>query len=477
MRLIDKLRMITALIIIIALLVPTAVFAEENEFSFEQMAEIFEKLSDYHVSGVSESELSEAAADAMLKVLNDPYTEYFTEEEWDAYESSLQQNYVGIGVQLNEDETGIFIDIVFPGSPAEAAGLKAGDYFTEVNGESMIGIEMSELVSKVKGPEDTTVNITVKRGQEMIGFELTRKQIQLPVITSESFDGSVGYIQLTSFTDKAGELFVEELEALQENEDLNGLVVDLRNNPGGYLHAALEIAEQFIEDGVLMYTRDQDGDTEAIEIEDGNSLSIPVVVLVNGNSASASEVLSGALQDYEIATILGEQTFGKGSVQNLLPLSDGGVLKVTTYEYLTPNQNKVNQVGITPDIEVENGAAQLIRGLYEAGAEQIEIAIEDESWELNGVEFKTVIDVIEEDKNKYVPSRILSAIIQGKITWNPELKAVEITTEETSATFPIVSEGLMNVNGTTYIDLSEFEKQFPDFNWGVNEDIITLDVD
>ncbi|MFS1512478.1 S41 family peptidase [Chengkuizengella sp. SCS-71B] len=477
MKLFKKLRTFTTLVIMIALLLPTAVFAEENEFSFEQMAEIFEKLSDYHVSGVSESELSEAAIEAMLLTLKDPYTEYFTEEEWDAYESSLQQNYVGIGVQLNEDELGIFIEVVFPGSPAEAAGLKSGDYFAEVNGESMIGIEMSELISKVKGPEDTTVNITVKRDQEMIGFELTRKQIQLPVITSESFDGGVGYIQLTSFTDKAGELFAQELEALQEKESLNGLVVDLRNNPGGYLHAALKIAEQFIEDGVLMYTSDQNGDKEVIKIEDGESLSIPVVVLVNGNSASASEVLSGALQDYEIATILGEQTFGKGSVQNLLPLSDGGVLKVTTYEYLTPNQNKVNQVGITPDIEIENGAAQLIRGLYEAGEEQIEVIIEDDSWELNGVEFKTIIDVIEEDENKYVSSRILSAIIQGEINWNPELKAVEITTEETSATFPVVSEGLMNVNGTTYIDLSDFEKQFPNFNWRVNEDIITLDVD
>ncbi|MDP5273968.1 S41 family peptidase [Chengkuizengella axinellae] len=476
MKLLNKLRIITALALITALLVPSAVIAEENEFTFEQMAEIFEKLSDYHVSGASESELSEAAAEAMLKVLEDPYTEYFTDEEWEAYKSSLEQNFVGIGVHLNEDEKGIFIEKVIENSPAEAAGLQAGDYFAEVEGESMEGVEINELVTKVKGPENTPVNITILRDQDLIDFELIRQQVQIPVIESDLYDGGIGYIQLTSFTDKAGELFEEELEMLQEQE-LNGLIIDLRNNPGGYLHAALEIAEQFIEDGALMYTRDKDGDTEAIEIEDGDSLSIPVVVLVNGRSASASEVLSGALQDYEIATIIGEQTFGKGSVQNLLPLSEGGVLKVTTYEYLTPDKHKVNEIGITPDIEVEqNSTAQLITALYEVGIKDLEITIEDQNTEVNGVSLNTSIDVVEQDEEIYVPSRILSAIIQAEIAWNAEERAVEMMTETTSAIFPVNSDGLLSIEGTTYIELTKFEEQFPLFDWEIQEGIITLDI-
>lgn len=438
--------------------------------------EVFKLLQDNHVSSTSPEKLNDDAIKGMIAGLNDPYTVYFTPKEWAGFESSLEQNYVGIGVRLNSDAQGVYITEIFKGSPAEATGVKIGDYITSVNGKTMKNLSVDKLIDNVLGEENSNVSITVTRNKKEINLTMPRKKINLPVVTSKQFADGTGYIQLTSFSTDADELFAAQLKKMQ-NDHITSLIIDLRNNGGGLLDTASNIAKLFIKEGILIHTNDRNHIDTPIQLQGGASVDFPVYVLVNENSASASEVLTGALQDYKIATVIGTQSFGKGSVQSIFPLSNGGVLKVTIEEYLTSLNHKVNKVGIKPDIEALGSLPQLITALQTAGMHNIKLTQDKNKLTINQQVFEGEYFATQTVNNKiFVPSRILAAMIQGKLTWNAATKAVQISAANKDELFPVSSPGTLVEKGTTYFELASFSQKFPQLQWSLEKDLLTLQV-
>jgi carboxyl-terminal processing protease len=438
--------------------------------------DIFNLLQSNHVSGVNAEKLSDNAIKGMISGLDDPYTVYMTAKEWTGFQNLLNHNYVGIGVRLGKDDKGVFIAEVFKGSPAEAAGVMAGDYITAVAGKSIKGISGDDLINQIMGDENTKVLITFARDNQPIDLTITRKQINLPVVTSKHFEDGTGYIRLSSFSSDADELFAAKLQELKQ-AGIHSLIIDLRDNGGGLLDSAANIAKLFIKDGVLIHTSDRNHVDAPITLTGGASVSFPVYVLVNENSASASEVLTGALQDYKLATVIGTKSYGKGSVQSIFPLSNGGVLKVTIEEYLTPNHRKVNKVGITPDVEAISDVPQLLTALHAAGMQDVTLTQDRYSIMINQQPFsEDYFSIKTVNQKKYVPSRVLAAMINGSIGWNKDTQAVEITDHQQKGVFPISSAGILIENGTSYIDLDIFKLKFPQLESHIDQDVVTMHV-
>jgi carboxyl-terminal processing protease len=309
--------------------------------------------------------------------LGDPYSVYYTAEEWESLMEDTEGIYYGIGAYLSLDEaTGLAkISGVIADTPAEEAGLRENDIIYQVDGESIQGLELSEIVTKVKGKEGTTVHLTIIRDGETDYLELDveRRQIETPTVTYEMYDNEIGYIQIKEFDEVTTDQFIEALDAVKA-ADAKGLILDLRGNPGGSLPVVVEIARNILPEGRIVYTEDKYGEQEEYTCDGKNELQIPLVVLVNGNSASASEILAGAIKDYNKGTLIGTTTFGKGIVQRVLPLTDGTAMKLTISAYYTPNGNNIHGIGIEPDIECELDT----EAYYEEGTDnQLERALEE----------------------------------------------------------------------------------------------------
>jgi carboxyl-terminal processing protease len=294
----------------------------------------------------------------LMDSLEDPYSVYYTEEELDDLLNDTAGIYYGIGayVSIDTEMNMPRISGVMPGTPAERAALQTDDIIYEVDGESTSGLELEEVVSKIKGPEGTTVHITILRGskREEIGVDVERSAVEVPTVTTKFLgdDEEIGYLQITEFDEITTQQFEKGMADLREN-DIKGLILDLRSNPGGSLQAVCDIARQLLPSGNIVYTIDRDGHREDYTCDGKNEIDIPVVVLVNQYSASASEILSGALKDYGIAKLVGVKTYGKGIVQRIFDLKDGTAVKLTVSTYYTPNGNNIHGIGIEPDVEIE----------------------------------------------------------------------------------------------------------------------------
>ena len=332
---------------------------EEHLEKMEMLENLIDKnfLFDY-----KEDDLYEGSFKGMFANLKDPYTQYFTKDEFKKLMETLDGRYKGIGVLVQASKEGyIKVVQVFDDSPAKEAGLKAGDYIVKVEGKEFSAEQMEEAVALMKGDKDTTVNITIKRVSEAkpdgedIDLKVDRRDVKVDTIDEsirEVEGKKIGYIHIKSFDDVTGEDFEKSYKKLKD-AGIDGLVMDLRNNPGGSLDVCLEIADKFLDKGVIVTTEDKNGKV-ITEESDQEADKIPMTVLVNENSASASEILSGALKDRKRAKIIGKKTFGKGIVQKLFPLNDGSGAKITISEYHTPSGAKINKVGVEPDIEVES---------------------------------------------------------------------------------------------------------------------------
>lgn len=309
-----------------------------------------------------EKDLYDGSLKGMFANLGDPYTQYYTKEEFSKLMESIDGRYKGIGVLVQASKEGLIKVVqVFDDSPAKEAGMKAGDYITKVEGKEFSADQMEEAVALMKGDEDTTVNITIKRISdakpegEDIDLKVDRRDVRVDTVDEsiKEVDGKkIGYIHIKSFDDVTKEDFEKSYKKLKDG-GIVGLVLDLRNNPGGSLDVCLDIADKFLDEGTIVTTKDKKGNV-VTEESDAEKDDIPMTVLVNENSASASEILSGALKDRKRAKVIGKKTFGKGIVQKLFPLNDGSGAKITISEYHTPSGAKINKVGVSPDIEAEN---------------------------------------------------------------------------------------------------------------------------
>ena len=297
--------------------------------------------------------LVEGLYSGYTEALGDPYTEYYDEEETKALFESTSGEFTGIGVTMSQGTDGtITVTNIYKDSPADKAGLQVNDVLLEVDGKNIQGEDLNTVVSYVKGEKGTEVTLTVLRDGEEVEATAVRDTIEVQTVEYRMMDDQIGYISVSEFDDVTYDQFKTALDDL-EGQKMQALVIDLRNNPGGNVETVTDMLKLLLPEGPIISIKDKNGNTEEMTCDGENEFTKPLAVLVNGYSASASEIFSGAVQDYGTGIIVGTTTYGKGVVQQLISLGDGTCLKVTIAEYYTPSGRSINGVGVTPDVEVE----------------------------------------------------------------------------------------------------------------------------
>ncbi|HPL99327.1 MAG TPA: S41 family peptidase [Bacillota bacterium] len=333
------------------------VIAQEDFEAIRSMDKLM-GLKDYiksnYVEGAEDNKLIEGAIKGMFESLGDPYSVYMTKEEFKNFNETTKGSYGGIGVIVSRSEDG-YVTVVAPieDTPGEKAGLKTNDKIIKVDDKDIVGIDLEEAVALMKGKKGTKVTLTVMRDnvREPKIFEITREEIILKTVKSNMMENSIGYIRITMFDEDTGSEFKKALKELT-SQNMKGLILDLRQNPGGFINQCVDVADELLDEGLVVYTEDKAKKREDYKSGKGK-LEVPFVVLIDEGSASASEIVSGAVKDRKAGLLIGVKTFGKGLVQSIEQLKDGSGIKLTTQKYYTPNGISINKIGIQPDIEVK----------------------------------------------------------------------------------------------------------------------------
>lgn len=327
-----------------------------NEDSVTKINELSAYAKLYYYNDIDIEEVQDSMYAGMIEGLGDKYSVYYDEEDFAELQVSTTGQYYGIGAGLTQDLTTMIVTInkVYAGTPSEAAGLKKDDIIVSVDGIDGTSMEVSELVKHIRGEKGTAVKIEVFRPStgEYLTFDVERADITLPSVEYQMMENNIGYIWIDSFETETAHQFEAALADL-EAQGMKGLILDVRYNPGGMVSSVVQILDDILPEGLLVYTEDKAGNREEYTSSGKTYLDIPLAVLINGDSASASEILAGAIKDYNYGTLIGTTTFGKGIVQTIFPLSDGDALKLTTAKYFTPAGNYIHEVGIEPDIVLE----------------------------------------------------------------------------------------------------------------------------
>ena len=310
----------------------------------------------YKADEVTAAQKMDGMYKGLVRSLGDPYTEYYTSEEYEQFNQQLEGTYYGIGAYIGLDEMTGYPKIsgVMKGTPAEEAGLMTDDIIYEVGGLNTADMSLDEVVSHVRGEEGTTVTLTIYRDGEddYLSIDVTRRKVNTPTVYEEMLENNIGYIQIEEFDSVTRNQFKEAVASLQ-SQGMERVILDLRSNPGGDTDVATSVAGYFVPEGIVFYMLDRNGSRTEYTCSGEDQLGLPLVVLVDGNSASSSEIVAGAIQDAGTGTLVGTQTYGKGVVQSLFPLTDGSAMKITVADYYTRNGNNINKIGITPDVEVK----------------------------------------------------------------------------------------------------------------------------
>lgn len=301
----------------------------------------------------SDASMTAGAISGLLDSLDDPYAAYFDAKQFEMLDEMNRGEFYGIGIVVTTKDDIPTVVSVMPGTPAEKSGLKAEDQITAIDGLERDAWDLDEVVRLIRGPEGTIVELRIQRGdQEPFAVQVTRAKIETPNTESEMLDGSVGYVRLYTFNEKSAASLREAITQL-ESDGAKSLVLDLRDNPGGLLDSSVEVVSLFVKDGIAVTVKDREGNEEVHRVSGDTATDLPVVVLINENSASASEIVAGALQDFGRARLVGMKSYGKGSVQQIDTLSFGGAVKLTIARYFTPKGRSIDKVGLEPDVTVE----------------------------------------------------------------------------------------------------------------------------
>lgn len=327
----------------------------ENGIPLAKINKIENLIDQYYLFDIDKNKQQEGAVEGYVKALGDPYSEFLTKEEMDSLNQQTEGEYAGVGIVVTPSETGaITVVSAIKGSPAFEKGIKKDDIILKINGKDYNASQMNDAVKVMKGKPNTDVKLTIARMEnktsKIFDVNITRRMISLTTVNSKKI-GDIGYINITQFDRKTDKEFIEQYENLKK-QNVKSIVLDLRNNPGGLLDSTVKIADYLLPQGVIVKTVDKNK-KEDVQKSDSSEQNLPMVVLVNGSSASASEILTGALKDYKKATIVGEKTFGKGIVQTIIPMDKGEGLKLTISEYFSPNGNKIHKQGVKPDVEIK----------------------------------------------------------------------------------------------------------------------------
>jgi len=332
-------------------------FSENTDIykKIDLFGEVLEKISKEYVDEVDQSKSMDSAINGLLQSL-DPYSAYMTPESFEGMQTETSGEFGGLGIEVGMEAGVVKVISPIDNTPASKAGLKAGDYIVKINNTQVQGKSLMEAVELMRGPVGSSIEITVRRRgvKKALIFNITREVIQVQSVKSELIDNNIGYIRLTSFNENSSEQIKEKINKLNKNKDLKGYILDLRNNPGGLLSQAIKISDFFLENGEIVSTRSRQASenrkwfAKKGDLTNGKTL----IILINYGSASASEIVAGALKDHKRAIILGENSYGKGSVQSIIPLKNRGAIRLTIAKYYLPSGKSISEVGVTPDIEV-----------------------------------------------------------------------------------------------------------------------------
>ena len=310
----------------------------------------------YYYDDIENEKLQDGLYTGLIDGLGDKYSVYYNEEDYQALQISTTGQYYGIGAGLSQDKDTMVVTVnkVYEGTPSESAGLLKDDVIVSVDGTEAASMELSELVKLIRGEKGTTVHLEIYRPstEENLSFDVERQDITLPSVSHKMFEDGIGYVHIDSFETETATQFEEAVKDL-EDQGMKALIIDVRYNPGGMVTAVVQILDDILPEGTVVYTEDKNGNRQDYTSSGDTYLDYPIAVLINGESASASEILAGAVKDYQYGTLIGTTTFGKGIVQTIFPLEDGDAVKLTTAKYFTPNGNYIHGVGIEPDIELE----------------------------------------------------------------------------------------------------------------------------
>ena len=312
-------------------------------------------IDEEYLDEKDEDSLREGLYAGLMSGLNDPYSTYYTAEQYKELNTSNEGSYVGIGAVLQKDKDGgAKIVQLYEGGSGEQAGLKKGDVLKAIDGEDVTEKETADIAAMIRESDKDSVTLTVQRAEqkETLDIKVEIRDVEIQTVSHEMLDDETGYIRISEFSEVTSNQYKKAFEDLQD-KGIKKLVVDLRNNPGGLLNAVCDVLRQILPEGLIVYTEDKNGKKEEEKCDGKNELNMPLAVLVNGSSASASEIFAGAVKDYGIGTIVGTTTYGKGVVQTIQPLGDGSAVKITIAKYFTPKGNDINKKGITPDVEAE----------------------------------------------------------------------------------------------------------------------------
>ena len=337
-----------------------------NSQTVDKLSILEDTIQKYFWKEVTEEKMEEGVYKGILESLEDPYSVYYTPEELLDLQQQTEGIYYGIGAYISQNKDVGYVQIskVIKNTPAEESGLLQGDYIYKVNGEDMQDKDSSYVVSKIKGEEGTKVMMTVLRETESepLEIEVERRKIESPTVEYEMFDNGMAYIQIVEFDLVTTDQFKDAYKQACL-DGMNGLIIDLRSNLGGNLSTVCDIARMILPKGLIVYTEDKYGERVEYSCDGSQQIEVPLVVLTDGYSASASEILAGAVKDYGIGTLVGTTTYGKGIVQKVISLTDGSAVKLTVSTYYTPNGNNIHEKGVTPDVEVPFDAEQYVAGV------------------------------------------------------------------------------------------------------------------
>lgn len=322
-----------------------------------KMALLNSYIDEYYLDEKDDENIEEYVYKGLVAGLGDPYSTYYTKKEFEDMMESTSGIYSGIGVSVSQNIETRVITLVkpFKNGPAYDAGILPGDILVKVDGKEYTDEDLTEVVSWIKGEEGTSVELTIAREGEpdFLTFTVERESVENPTVEYQMLKDKIGYIVVTEFDEITSKQFRTAMDDL-EKQNMEGLIIDLRNNGGGIIDAVVDMVDRLIpKDEMIVYTKDKNGEGKEYKSEDADEYKKPLVVLVNGNSASASEIFAGAVKDYEIGTLVGTNTFGKGIVQTVFPMEDGSAIKLTVSKYYTPNGNNIHEIGIKPDVEME----------------------------------------------------------------------------------------------------------------------------
>lgn len=428
--------------------------ADHQVQGMDSLEEVLRDVQLLHISEPDSQTLIKGAIEGLLETLNDPYTIYMMPEELREFRNTIDGNYVGIGVQMQPGKIYPNVLNTIENTPASKAGIRPGDMIIKIDGIDISYEPLGEVVEKVHGPEGTKLTMTIRReGTADFDIELTRANITTPTVSGKILDGGIGYIHVNMFGDFTGDEFKKTLDDLI-GQGAAKLILDLRDNPGGIIHSALSVGNNFIRQGqVVVSTFDRAGNREEY-LAEGNSDVIedmPIVVLVNEYSASAAELVAGALQDYGLATLIGGKTFGKGTVQAVIPLETGGALKITVARYYTPRERVIDGTGLSPDIQVLTpGLSLAVAYAYLNGNSGSTIIFDRDKDEVmvNGVAVGNG-RIIQLQGKTYLPLRLLFESLGYRVDWLPGEGAVQAAKFQSEAFF-YPGGGYYIVNGQTY---------------------------